>query len=131
MRYLTVLYDENCGFCRRAGRWLRAHNQLVWLDLVPAGSDAARRRFPVLDHDATFKKITVIADNGDVYTGDDAWLVCLWSLRAWRPLAVSMSRPGRERFVRAATRVADRLRANSLGGENEPRGSTCNHAQCA
>ncbi|TWP52237.1 DUF393 domain-containing protein [Lentzea tibetensis] len=131
MKYLTVLADENCGFCRRASKWLRNQRQVVWLDFVAAGSEAARSRFPELDHDDTLRKITVISDRGDVYRGDDAWLVCLWALAAWRPMAVSLSRPGKARFVRAATALADRLRANSLGGENVPRGSTCNHAECA
>jgi predicted DCC family thiol-disulfide oxidoreductase YuxK len=131
MKYLTVLYDENCGFCRRAAKWLRNQRQIVWLEFVGANSWAAHQRFPELDHEETLRKITVIADNGDVYTGDDAWLVCLWALAAWRPTAVAMSKPGREGFVRAATALADRLRTNSLGGENDPRGSTCNHAECA
>lgn len=130
MNQLTVLYDENCGFCRRASGWLRMQRQIIWLDLVPAASEQARARFPQLDHAATLRKITVVADDGGVYVGDDAWLVCLWALQAWRPMAVSLSKPGRARFLRAATGLADRLRANSLGRENDPRGSTCNHAQC-
>ncbi|NYE36887.1 putative DCC family thiol-disulfide oxidoreductase YuxK [Nocardioides cavernae] len=47
---LTVLYDDGCPLCRTFSGWLARQPVLVPLDLVPAGSDAARQRFPRLDH---------------------------------------------------------------------------------
>ena len=56
---LVVLYDSHCPICRQARAWLAAQPQLVTLDFEEAGSEAARRRFPGLDHDATLRDITV------------------------------------------------------------------------
>ncbi|MBK7643357.1 MAG: DUF393 domain-containing protein [Planctomycetes bacterium] len=39
---LTVLYDAQCGLCRRARRWLEAQPAYVPLEFVAAGSPAAR-----------------------------------------------------------------------------------------
>ena len=107
---ITVLYDADCPICRRSRDWLAGQAQLVPLLFVPAGSAQARARFPGLDHDSTLRKITVIGDNGSVYTGDRAWLVCLWALRTWRSAAIRFSRPGNRGYVRAAAGAADRLR---------------------
>ncbi|CCH29802.1 DCC1-like thiol-disulfide oxidoreductase family protein [Actinosynnema sp. NPDC047251] len=113
MNALTVLYDADCPFCRRATAWLAAQAKLVRLDFVPAGSEQARQRFPELDHAETMRVITLIGDRGEVFRGDRAWLVCLWALRAWRPMANRLTGQGHQRFLRAATKLADRLRAMS------------------
>ena len=107
---LTVLYDADCPICRRSREWLAGQAQLVPLLFVPAGSAEAWARFPALDHDSTLRKITVIGDNGSVYTGERAWLVCLWALRTWRSAAIRFSRPGHQGYVRAAARTAERIR---------------------
>jgi predicted DCC family thiol-disulfide oxidoreductase YuxK len=51
VRSLTVLYDARCGLCSAARRWLEEQRQLVPLELLPAGSEDARRRFPTLCED--------------------------------------------------------------------------------
>jgi hypothetical protein len=89
----TVLYDAGCPICRAGHRWLRGRAQLVPLEFVPAGSAAARERFPGLDHDATLRDITVIGDDGSVYVGDGAWVACLWALADYRGMAERISSP--------------------------------------
>jgi len=107
---LTVLYDENCGICRTARRFLDSRAQLVPLEFVAAGSEEARRRYPTLDHAQTLKEITVIGDDGAVYVDDSAWLMCLWALDGYRGLAARLSqphlRPLARRVVTATGRVA-------------------------
>lgn len=119
---LTVLYDADCPFCRRAKGWLARQEQLVRLEFVPAASGLARQRFPDLDHARTLEVITVIGGRGEVYRGERAWLVCLWALRAWRPTANRLTRSGHRVFLRAATELADRLRAMA---KDEDCGETC------
>jgi predicted DCC family thiol-disulfide oxidoreductase YuxK len=88
---LTVLFDQDCGHCRDLSRWLAVQRQLVPLDLVPAASPAAWRRFPRLDHGATLAAITVVGDGGQVYTGDAAWIACLWALAEYRSAAYRLA----------------------------------------
>jgi len=120
---LTVLYDAGCPLCRAARGWLAGRAQLVPLDFVPAGSAEARRRFPGLDHGATLRDVTVVADTGDVYAGDAAWLACLWALAGYRALAGTLARPGlrplARRLVTAAATIRERTRTEGYRDDGE------------
>ncbi|MEU1936105.1 thiol-disulfide oxidoreductase DCC family protein [Streptomyces coeruleorubidus] len=107
---LTVLYDAECSLCAFLRDWLLRQPQLVPLELVPAGSEEARRRFPGLDHGATLDEITVIGDAGQLYRGPAAWVVTLWALREHRPLAHRLSTPSGARLARGAVLAAAKWR---------------------
>ncbi|MFG2289440.1 thiol-disulfide oxidoreductase DCC family protein [Streptomyces sp. NPDC048595] len=107
---LTVLYDAQCPLCTHLHGWLVRQRQLVRLDFVPAGSEAARRRFPTLNHHATLDEITVVADAGQVYQGSAAWIVCLWALREYRSLAHRLSTPFGAQLARGAMLTAAKWR---------------------
>ncbi len=93
MHTLTVLYDPNCGLCRRAHEWLAQQPKLVDLIFVPCKTDKARRLFPKLNHDLTAKDLTVIGDRGAVYSGPKAWLMVLWALTRYRDWAYRLATP--------------------------------------
>jgi predicted DCC family thiol-disulfide oxidoreductase YuxK len=93
MSKLTVLYDPDCGLCRRAHDWLSEQAKIVELNFVPCASDEARRRYPRLDHELTKTDLTVIDSSGAVYFGSKAWLMVLWSLSAYREWAYRLSSP--------------------------------------
>ncbi|MEU3447066.1 DCC1-like thiol-disulfide oxidoreductase family protein [Streptomyces thermolilacinus] len=110
---LTVLYDAGCALCTHLRHWLDRQPQLVPLDLVPAGSAEARRRFPALDHGATLEEITVVGDGGQVYRAEDAWIVCLWALAEHRPRAHWLASPAGRPLARMTVLAAARWRAAS------------------
>jgi len=93
MLSLTVLYDPDCGLCRRAHDWLAEQPKLIDLNFVPCASDEARKRFPLLDHDLTKQDLTVIRYDGAVYFGPKAWLMVLWALARYRDWAYRLSTP--------------------------------------
>ncbi|OII69745.1 thiol-disulfide oxidoreductase DCC family protein [Streptomyces sp. CC77] len=107
---LTVLYDHQCPLCVHVRHWLLRQSVLVPLDLVPAGSEEARRRFPALDHGATLEEITVVGDGGQVYRGTDAWITCLWALAEHRGTARWLAGPTGRPFARMAVLAAARWR---------------------
>ena len=113
---LTVLYDADCTICRTARRFLDSRRQLVPLEFVAAGSDEARRRYPTLDHAQTLKDITVIADDGGVYVGDSAWLMCLWALDGYRGLAARLSQPHLRPLARRVVAAAAGVRNSGNSG---------------
>ncbi|MFD9097122.1 thiol-disulfide oxidoreductase DCC family protein [Streptomyces collinus] len=115
---LTVLYDAECGLCTHLRDWLARQSQLVPLELVPAGSAEARRRFPGLDPAATLDEVTVIGDAGQVYQGSRAWIVVLWALREHRPLAHRLSTPAGARLARGAVLAAAKWRGAQWGGKS-------------
>jgi predicted DCC family thiol-disulfide oxidoreductase YuxK len=133
MKSLTVLYDAGCPICRAARRWLAARAQLVPLEFIAAGSQAARSRFPGLDHGATLREITVVADTGEVYVGDAAWLACLWALASHRDLSYRLSQPHllpvARQIVDAAAAVRGVTRGSSGYGEADDR-AQCDDERC-
>ncbi|WP_405685142.1 thiol-disulfide oxidoreductase DCC family protein [Streptomyces sp. NBC_00057] len=108
---LTVLYDAQCSLCAHLRQWLMKQRQLVPLDLVPAASEEARRRFPGLDHAGTLDEITVIGDRGQIYRGTDAWIVCLWALAEHRPRSHWLTTPTGRPFARATVLAAAKYRS--------------------
>jgi predicted DCC family thiol-disulfide oxidoreductase YuxK len=115
----TVLYDAACPICRTARGWLAGRAQLVPLEFVPAASAEARYRFPGLDHAATLRDLTVVADTGEVYAGDAAWLACLWALADHRAMADRLARPDllptARRIIGVAAAVRTRTRRPGYG----------------
>ncbi|WBO68900.1 thiol-disulfide oxidoreductase DCC family protein [Streptomyces camelliae] len=110
VRRLTVLYDAECALCTFLRDWLVRQPKLVPLEPVAAASQEARRRFPGLDHRATLDEITVVGDAGQVYRGAAAWIVTLWALREYRPLAHRLCTPSGVRFARGAVLAAAKWR---------------------
>ncbi|MDT9688758.1 DCC1-like thiol-disulfide oxidoreductase family protein [Streptomyces sp. P9(2023)] len=122
---LTVLYDADCPLCVHLRAWLLRQRQLVPLDLVPAASQEAVRRFPGLDHASTLKEITVIGDRGQVYRATSAWIVCLWALAEHRPKAHWLATPAGQPFARATVLAAARWREAIKGA-----GPACEDGHC-
>jgi predicted DCC family thiol-disulfide oxidoreductase YuxK len=118
MQGLMVLYDAQCGLCRRFRDWLEAQRParnsdgvVVRLGFVAAGSATARRLYPTLDHEATLREVTVVADDGSVYVGDRAWIVCLWATAEHRHTAVRLARPAMRPVAKAMVQAAAGLRS--------------------
>lgn len=107
---LTVLYDPRCAFCRQIRSWLLEQPKYVPMDLVAAGSAEARRRFPGLSAEATLAEVTVVGDDGKVYLGAKAWLMCLWALKRYRGLAMDLSAPELLPLARRAVAWVSRRR---------------------
>lgn len=80
---ITVIFDEQCELCRRCHEWLEQQPTYLPVGFLAAGSEEARRVYgglPWLGAD-----LVVVAESGDVWVGSDAFLVCLWATRAYRP----------------------------------------------
>ncbi|MFC8917468.1 thiol-disulfide oxidoreductase DCC family protein [Streptomyces sp. NPDC047821] len=125
VRRLTVLYDAHCPLCVHLRHWLARQAQLVPLDLVPAASAEARRRFPGLDHRSTLAEITVVGDGGQVYRSTAAFIVCLWALAAYRSRAHWLATPAGMPFARVTVLAAARWREGRAPG-----GRGCGDGRC-
>jgi predicted DCC family thiol-disulfide oxidoreductase YuxK len=125
---ITVLFDAQCQLCQRVSGWLANQRSYIAVDLIPAGSPRARNRFPELDHEVTLQEITVVGSGGEVYTGANAWITCLWALRAYRGTANRLATPAGLPLARAAVLAAAKLRTR---GDNPygPPGEVCD-ARC-
>ena len=110
MKRLTVLYDGTCGFCVECARWLQAQRQIVRLELVPSSSLAARARFPTLAAGGASEELVAVDDQGGVYRGTHAWILCLGALREYRAAAIRLARPSLLPLARAAFALISRSR---------------------
>jgi len=76
---LTLFYDARCGLCCALRDWIGRQPQLVPLACEPK-SDAQ-------------EELEVVADTGETWVGDGAWLMVLWALAEYRPWAYRLASP--------------------------------------
>ncbi len=91
MNALFVLYDSRCGVCAQLKGWLLRQLAYVPLHFVALDSAEARERFPMLGPGR--RDLAVIADTGETWLEDRAWIICLWALREYRSWAETLSSP--------------------------------------
>ena len=84
---LYVLFDQECALCQRCRQWLMRQEAFIELRFIPLQSPEVARRFPGLrewpDLDLR-EKLVVISDEGPVYQGQNAWIMCLYALKHYR-----------------------------------------------
>lgn len=114
MTRLTVLFDFHCGLCQRARGWLQAQPKFLDLEFIAAGSDHARYRFPSLSDKV--EELVVVGDDGSLYRGDRAWIMCLYALVEYREWAERLASPKLLPLARAAFQLIseNRLRISRL-----------------
>jgi predicted DCC family thiol-disulfide oxidoreductase YuxK len=89
MERLTVLYDATCALCVRCGDFLAGAPSFVPIELLAGQSPEARERYgevPWLG-----EELVVASDEGDVWIGPAAFLVCLWALCEYREWSYRLS----------------------------------------
>lgn len=113
MQSLTVVYDQECGLCRRLGAWVAAQPKWIGIRLLP--SHAASRVYPTLADRIAHDELIVVSEDGRVYLGDHAWLMCLYALKDYRSWAKRMSTPSLLPLARSAFAIlsANRRRISS------------------
>jgi predicted DCC family thiol-disulfide oxidoreductase YuxK len=97
---LTILYDDACGFCCECASWFEQQELDVPARFVPRLSEqgqlltgvvkstrAAQGRAPIND------ELLVLDDNGGVYEGPHAFILCLWALTDYRAWSYRLATP--------------------------------------
>lgn len=118
---LTILYDESCEVCRRARDWLLTQPCLVPVELLPAGSAEAQRRYAGVPWAGS--ELVAVGDRGDVWVGPAAFIVSMWATARYRSWAFRLSRPHlaprAESFFRWISKRRDRWSAWLMRGEED------------
>jgi predicted DCC family thiol-disulfide oxidoreductase YuxK len=102
MQRLFVLYDDDCGLCRQLAGWLWQQPKLIPLFPIAAQSPSAARLFPGMASASAPQELAVISDDGAVWLGNHAWIMCLYALRYYRHWAKKLSHPLLEPLARQA-----------------------------
>jgi predicted DCC family thiol-disulfide oxidoreductase YuxK len=100
MKKLFVLYDPACAFCRSCRRWLEAQPAYVELCFFPIHSAETECRFPGIEKFAVANDLTVVGDDGAVYQGPHAFILCLYALVDFREWSLRLARPELLPFAR-------------------------------
>jgi predicted DCC family thiol-disulfide oxidoreductase YuxK len=104
---ISILYDGDCGLCTRTKQWIMQQTPLVKIEMIDAGSAEAKSRFFGLRQG----ELAVIGNTGEVWLGNQAWLVCLWALRDYRALSLRLKSPLLLSLARQAFDVVSRNRS--------------------
>ena len=84
MKKLTVFYDANCGVCTSFRRWVNGEPAYLVLEFLPYNCRRASEICPDLLKRGADREVIVMADDGRLWQGAEAWVTCLWALRRWR-----------------------------------------------
>lgn len=93
MQKLYVLYDPKCELCCRLKDWVLIQRSWIGLEVIPSGSQTARKMFPELEQIAGPNDLAVISDEGAVYLNDRAWIMVLYALEEYRDWAARLTHP--------------------------------------
>jgi predicted DCC family thiol-disulfide oxidoreductase YuxK len=86
---LYVIVDGRCGLCTGIGNWLNSQPTYVQLRTLSSESAEAKTKFANLPAG----ELAVVSSAGDVWLGDNAFLMCLWALQSYRGLARRLATP--------------------------------------
>jgi len=93
MRQLFIFYDDRCGLCTWARRWLIRQPAFLELEFIPRSSARSARLFAHLSQDHANDELVVISDEGGVYRGEKAWIMCLYALQEYREWSLRLAQP--------------------------------------
>lgn len=93
MKCLYVLFDDQCELCVRCRNWLMQQRAFVPLVFIAFQSGEAQRRFLGIDALKPEEQLLLISDEGAVYRGANAWIMCLWALENYRQHAQRLAHP--------------------------------------
>jgi predicted DCC family thiol-disulfide oxidoreductase YuxK len=113
MKRLYVLYDQECALCGSCRWWLMRQQPFIELYFIPLQSPEVARRFPGLkewDQLDLREKLVVVSDEGAVYQGQYAWIMCLYALREYREWAQRLAHPTMLPFARRVCELVSRNR---------------------
>lgn len=84
---LVVFYDERCDFCCRCRDWLERQQAYLPIEYVAGGAARSQADYAGLPAGSD---LVVLGDGGQVWTGPEALLVCLWATERYRPLSLRL-----------------------------------------
>jgi predicted DCC family thiol-disulfide oxidoreductase YuxK len=110
MKQLTVIYDSECGFCNYCRKWVESQYTLLPLVFIPQGSSEAVRYLRGLERTEDKDELVVVSDEGGIYRGSRAFIMCLWALEDYRELSYRLAQPQLLTFARYAFELLSRNR---------------------
>ena len=112
MKTLHVLFDRECALCRQCRRWLERQPAFIKLRFHALQAPETLCRFPGIEAYDPREQLIVISDEGALYQGSHAWIMCLYALREYREWSQRLANP---LLLPLARRVCQLVSENRLG----------------
>ena len=112
VKKIEVFYDGRCGMCCSFHEWIHRQERAFQIDFVPYQAERAEEVFPGIHTLDPAREMIVRVDNGEIYRGAEAWVMCLYSCANHRDMAKRLARPA---MLAVAIRVCHLLAANRHG----------------
>ncbi len=110
MKAITVFYDARCGLCRNVKTWLEREPKFVALHFVAYDSRHAAILFPKITDWHPEREILALSDEGGLYRGGGAWIMCLWATVRYREWSLRLARPALLPYAEKLCRVVSQNR---------------------
>ncbi|HKY32575.1 MAG TPA: DUF393 domain-containing protein [Candidatus Polarisedimenticolia bacterium] len=112
----TLLYDGDCGLCRRWVARLERRDARGLLETIPFQDPGVSSRFPALSREALEREVHLVLPGGRVERGAAALPHVLRRLPRWRRVAWVVELPGISALAGAVYRAVARNRGRLGGG---------------
>lgn len=110
MKAITIFYDARCGLCASVKSWLEREPKFVALHFVPYDSRHAEVLFPKIADWHPDREIVALSDEGGLYRGDGAWIMCLWATVRYREWSLRLARPALRPYAEKLCRLISKHR---------------------
>jgi predicted DCC family thiol-disulfide oxidoreductase YuxK len=88
-----VFYDAQCAFCLRCRSWLGGEPTFIPLEFAPLQNPEQVARFDGLQPHLRNGELILLSDEGGIYKGPNAFIMCLYALQRYRQWALRLATP--------------------------------------
>lgn len=106
---IEVFYDGRCGMCCSFHEWVNKQSRSYRVDFIPYQSREAEHVFPGIGTLDPAREMIVRTDEGQIFRGAEAWVLCLNSCANYQAAARKLASPG---LIAVAVRACRLLAAN-------------------
>ena len=121
IKRIYVLFDAECGLCRRCREWIQAQPAYFEFVFISYQDTEIENLFPGIRSLSPEKQLLVVSDEGAIYQGPRAWIMCLYGLIDYREWALRLAQPAVMPFAKyVVTGIsANRRRLSHLLGQRK------------
>jgi predicted DCC family thiol-disulfide oxidoreductase YuxK len=94
LRKIEVFYDGRCGMCCSFHEWIHRQPRAYRIEFIPYQSPDAEKVFPGIGTLDPAREMIVRTDQGEIYRGAEAWVLCLYSCENHQAAARKLASPG-------------------------------------
>lgn len=108
---LEIHYDGRCAICCTFHEWLSRQPRAFPVRFLAYQSDESERVFPGVGSLDPDRDLIVRTDEGEVYRGEEAWVLCLLSCRDYQAWARRLASP---KLLPLAKKMCSLIASNRL-----------------